>query len=149
MSTTDAAAAEKLAEQLLEVSSTLIRAARGAASAGQPRDLTMAQMELLRLVRRRPAITSAQAASELRLARNTVSTLVGQLVAHGLLERIADETDGRVVRLRLLPAAQERMASWRERRLKATAAATEALSPSERAAVAAAIAPLQLLAETI
>ncbi len=138
--------AEKLAEQLLEVSSALIRAARSAAAEGARRDVTMAQMELLRLVRRRPEITATQAATELRLARNTVSTLVGQLERLELLERQRDESDGRVVRLRLMPAAQERMAAWRERRLRATTAAVGELSTAEIEALSAAVAPLEVIA---
>jgi DNA-binding MarR family transcriptional regulator len=138
--------AEKLAERLLEVSSALIRAARGAASEGARRDVTMAQMELLRLVRRRPEITATEAAAELRLARNTVSTLVGQLKGQGLLERVRDDIDGRVIRLRLLPPAQERMAAWRERRLRATTAAVSGLSSAEMAAIADAVAPLEVVA---
>jgi DNA-binding MarR family transcriptional regulator len=138
--------AEKLAERLLEVSSSLMRAARSAASEGARRDVTMAQMELLKLVRRRPDITATQAARELRLARNTVSTLVGQLEGQGLLERMRDETDGRVVRLRLRPAAQERMAAWRERRLCATTAAVGQLSGAELDAVSQAVAPLEVVA---
>ncbi len=141
--------AEKLAERLLEVSSSLIRAARSAASAGAKRDVTMAQMELLRLVRRRPGITAADAAAELRLARNTVSTLVGQLVALGLLARDRDDADGRIVRLRLLPPAQERMAAWRERRLKATTGAVQQLSSTEIADLKAAMAPLEVIAESL
>ncbi|HEX4432501.1 MAG TPA: MarR family transcriptional regulator [Frankiaceae bacterium] len=137
--------AEKLAERLLEASSSLIRAARTAASEGAKRDVTMAQMELLRLVRRRPGITAADAATELRLARNTVSTLVGQLTGQDLLSRERDEFDGRIVRLRLMPAAQERMAAWRERRLRATTAAVQGLSAAERATIYDALAPLEVV----
>jgi DNA-binding MarR family transcriptional regulator len=138
--------AEKLAERLLEASSSLIRAARTAASEGTRRDVTLAQMELLRLVRRRPGITATDAAAELRLARNTVSTLVGQLTGQGLLARERDQADGRIVRLRLLPPAQERMAAWRERRLRATTDAVEELSTAEKVALAGAVAPLEVIA---
>lgn len=140
------AQAEKLAERLLEVSSSLIRAARSAAAQGARRDVTIAQMELLRLIRRRPDITATEAATELRLARNTVSTLVGQLEGQGLLERRRDENDGRVVRLRLLPPAEVRMAAWRERRLRATTAAVSGLSAGEMTAIADAVAPLEVVA---
>ena len=141
--------AEKLAERLLEVSGSLIRAARSAASEGSRRGVTMAQMELLRQVRRRPGITATDAARELRIARNTVSTLVGQLEGQGLLERLRDEGDRRVVRLRLMPAAQERMHAWRERRVRATTAAVRGLTPAEVTAVARALAPLEVLAESL
>jgi DNA-binding MarR family transcriptional regulator len=141
--------ADKLAERLLEVSSSLIRAARSAASEGARRDVTMAQMELLRLVRRRPGITATAAATELRLARNTVSTLVGQLAGQDLLARERDEADGRIVQLRLLPAAQERMAAWRKRRLRATSSAVQQLSATELVQLAEAVAPLEVIAQSL
>ena len=49
--------------------------------------LPTAQSELLRLVAARPGISVAEAARELRLAPNTVSTLVGRLADQGLLSR--------------------------------------------------------------
>ena len=45
----------------------------------------------------------ADAAAELGVAPNTVSTLVRQLADAGVLERVRDSADGRVVRLRLTP----------------------------------------------
>ena len=68
--------------------------------------LTHSQVELLRLVGRRPDISVREAAEELTLAANTASTLVSKLAADGLLIRTADETDRRIGRLRLTAAAQ-------------------------------------------
>ncbi|MUL83141.1 MULTISPECIES: MarR family winged helix-turn-helix transcriptional regulator [unclassified Mycolicibacterium] len=68
--------------------------------------LTQSQGELLRLVGRRPDISVRESAAELSLAPNTASTLVSRLVADGLLTRTPDDTDRRVVRLRLTPPAQ-------------------------------------------
>ena len=64
----------------------LTRAAARAAGPGERRELTGAQMEVLLLVRREPDLPVAEVAARLRLARNTVSTLVGQLVAAGLVQ---------------------------------------------------------------
>ena len=61
--------------------------------------LTGAQLELVRLLRREPGVSIADAAARLRVAPNTVSTLVGQLADAGVLERRIDEADRRVVRL--------------------------------------------------
>ena len=53
--------------------------------AWQQEPLPPAQSELLRLAAGRPGITVADAAQELHLAPNTVSTLVGRLTGFGLL----------------------------------------------------------------
>ena len=57
------------------------RAVRGSAYAGP---LPPARSELLRLTARRPGISVAEAAQELRLAPNSVSTMVSKLAADGL-----------------------------------------------------------------
>ncbi len=77
-----------LAAELMAAISSIRRIARRAvrqAFAGEP--LPPAQSELLRLAAARPGLSVADAAHELRLAPNTVSTLVGRLTAAGLLER--------------------------------------------------------------
>src|SRR5262249_30763449 len=63
--------------------------------------------ELLRLLDRRPGIRVHDAASELGVASNSVSTLVRQLTRTGLLERTVDPQDGRAACLRLTPLASE------------------------------------------
>jgi len=78
--------------------------------------LTAAQVEILRLIARRPGISIGEAAAELGLADNTVSTLAIQLVKQGLLVRRADPEDRRVGRLSLAGAAQRDRDLARERR---------------------------------
>ena len=67
--------------------------------------LSGAQVELVRLVRRRPGLSVAEAAAELALAPNTVSTLVGQLAEAEVLTRVTDPQDRRVARLALTAPA--------------------------------------------
>ena len=135
----------ELADELLDVSGSLLRAARRSAGGGLRVELSVAQVELLRLVRRHPGLTVADAAAQLLLAHNTISTLVGQLAARGLLDRVPDDNDGRVNRLRLAPQAEQRMAAWRVRRLAAAAATVAELPPAEVAAVTAALPALRRL----
>ena len=62
----------------------------GRRHAGRPEELsqlTGSQLELVRLLRRRPGISVNQVADELNLAPNTVSTLVRQLVDAGFVVR--------------------------------------------------------------
>jgi len=102
-------------------------------------ELTGAQLELVRVVRRRPGISVADAAQELRVAPNTVSTLVRQLGERGFLERTADETDRRVARLDLAPDVRRRVDAWRDRRAVLVGEAIAALPPREQERLAKAL----------
>ena len=67
-----------LADELLGTMASIRRSGRLVAS--RPVELsalTGSQVDLVRLVRRRPGVSVTEAAAELRLAANTVSTLVG------------------------------------------------------------------------
>ena len=102
-------------------------------------DLTTAQAELLRLIRRQPGVSVADAAAELRLAPNTVSTLVRQLVDGGQLTRTLDTDDRRVARLDLTPTARRRVERWRDHRSELAAEAIGRLDADDRAALARAV----------
>ncbi|HWH00450.1 MAG TPA: MarR family transcriptional regulator [Pilimelia sp.] len=100
-----------------------------------------AQVELLRLVERTPGVGVGAAAEVLRMAPNTVSTLVRDLVGAGLLTRAADPADRRCVRLSLTEAARRRLAEFRAHRARVLTAALARLDPRDRAALGA-VAPL-------
>ncbi|HTP18075.1 MAG TPA: MarR family transcriptional regulator [Solirubrobacteraceae bacterium] len=61
--------------------------------------LPASELEIMRLLVRRPGLSVNEAAAELRLAAANVSTALRALAARGLLERRRDPADGRVVRL--------------------------------------------------
>lgn len=137
----------ELADELLAAVGSLRRQARRSAGRPWPAELVSgAQSELVRLVRRQPGISVAEAATELGLAANTVSTLVRQLVESGLLVRAADSQDRRVARLRLTDRARGRVEHWREQRASAVARAVARLPADDRAALAAAAPVLSRLA---
>ncbi len=139
-----------LAAKLMAAISSILRIARRAvwpAFAGEP--LPPAQSELLRLAAARPGLSVADAAHELRLAPNTVSTLVGRLTAAGLLERTRAVSDGRSVRLSVTEAARQRIASWRDLRAELAALALDRLSAGDRDAIAAALPALLRFAATL
>ncbi|WP_020575037.1 MarR family winged helix-turn-helix transcriptional regulator [Actinopolymorpha alba] len=122
-----------LAEELLAGIGALRRGLRRSAGAEWffgP--LTGAQAELLRLVRRQPGISVTAAASELRLAANTVSTLVRQLSKAQLLRRDVDPTDRRVARLHLTEEAEARLSRSRDGRVHVVAAALQAMPAKQR-----------------
>jgi DNA-binding MarR family transcriptional regulator len=137
-----------LAEELLANIAVIRRRSRYIAREDSPDPhLTTAQVELLRLVDSHSGVTVATAASELHLAANTVSTLVGQLSRMGLLDRSYDTSDRRVVHLDLTEASKVRMSGWRRRRLTAVTRAVNALEPEERDRIAAAISALERLGD--
>lgn len=109
--------------------------------------LTDAQVELVRLVRRRPGITVNEAADSLNLASNTVSTLVGQLTTMDILSRDLDPHDRRVARLALRPGLRSKVDAWRDRRHSVLAAAIDGLPDHERSSLVAALPALEHVGE--
>jgi DNA-binding MarR family transcriptional regulator len=128
-------AATVLAGELLTAINSIKRAGRVAGRPVELSQLTGSQLDLLRLVRRRPGVSVAEAAAELRLAANSVSTLVRQLVDAGLLVRSADPADRRIAQLRLAPNMQRKVDSFRDRRVALLARAISELTPADRGRV--------------
>lgn len=144
--TASAESTEGLADLLVGIQRLIRRRLR----AGQPGPrLRGAQVELLRLVADRPGIGVAAAARELHLAGNSVSTLVNQSVAGGLLTRDPDPGDRRAVRLAVTAEAVERLAAWDARRGDLVSRHVDGLPESDRAALAAALPALRRLAELL
>ncbi|MCX4756144.1 MarR family winged helix-turn-helix transcriptional regulator [Kitasatospora purpeofusca] len=108
----------------------------------EPR-LRGAQVELLRLVTDCPGLRVSDAAAELCLAANSVSTLVNQLVALGLLRREVDPADRRAALLYTTGEAVERLAAWRARREALVGEVVAGLPAADRAALAAALPALR------
>jgi DNA-binding MarR family transcriptional regulator len=129
----------RLADELMSVNAAMRRLVRRRLREEVPPRLRPAQVELMAVVGGRPGISVAAAARELHLADNSVSTLVNQLLASGMLRRETDPVDRRAVRLELTPDAQRHMADWRDRRARLVGARIEELSDEDRAAIAAAL----------
>jgi len=139
-----------VAEGLLRTTSSIRRRLRR--QSGRPvllATMTGSQLELVRLVRRRPGIAVAEAAADLHLAPNTVSTLVTQLVEAGHLDRSADPDDRRIARLELTPATRRKVESWRDRRALAVSRAVASLPAADRRHLAAALPALERLDEAL
>ncbi|HEY1827192.1 MAG TPA: MarR family transcriptional regulator [Acidimicrobiales bacterium] len=150
--TTDRAAVpehvEAQADQLLTVMASLRRSGRFLAR--QPVELsslTSSQLDLMRTVLRRPGISVAEAADDLGLAPNTVSTLVRQLTGQRLLTRRVDPNDRRVARLALTPSMQRKVSEFRDRRIATLGAALSGLSAEERRNLESSIGVLERVAE--
>jgi DNA-binding MarR family transcriptional regulator len=141
---------EQIADELLRAIGAVRRTSRRhGARPVELSALTGAQLELARLVRRRPGVSIAEAAQELRLAPNTVSTLVRQLGEQGLLVRQRDADDRRVARLELAAELGRKIDAWRDHRLVALGAAIEALPAAGQKQLAAAVPLLARVAELL
>jgi DNA-binding MarR family transcriptional regulator len=143
---TDASRHEADAEDLMRVVGHLRRTVRRRVRRDWPhRPLLESELELLRLIGASPGLRVQEAASELGVAPNTVSTLVGRLAAQDLLQRMADPQDGRAARLRLTAAAARRFAAWRDRRQQLVSAAMSSLGEGDRRSIVRALPALQRL----
>lgn len=109
--------------------------------------VTGAQLELVRVVSRRPGLSITEAAEDLLLAPNTISTLVSQLAEAGLLVRRVDESDRRVVRLTLSPGISRQVDVWRDRRVLALSEAIGQLAGDDQRRLAHALPALLAVAE--
>jgi DNA-binding MarR family transcriptional regulator len=137
---------EPVADALLSAIASVRRSVRRRTGAPvELASLTGSQLELVRLLRRRPGVSVAEAANELTLAANTVSTLVGQLIHAGLVVRRIDPSDRRIARLELDEEIRDKVAAWRDRRVVALAEAIGRLSPVDRRRLAEAVPVLERL----
>lgn len=136
------------AAELFTAISVIRRSARRAARqvwAQQP--LPPAQSELLRLAAARPGLTVAEAAEELRVAPNTISTLVGRLTEAGLMNREKSPRDGRTAQLTATDKAQQRLAEFRDLRAELAGDALARLPPADQQALLAAVPALLRLSD--
>ena len=139
---------QAFAADLLTAISAVRRTTRRAVRHASPTEpLPATRSELLRLTVSRPGITVAEAAREMRLAPNTVSTIVGSLATQGLITRGRSRADGRTVRLTPTAKARQRLAQWRDLRAELAAHALAGLPAGDRDALGAAIPALMRLAE--
>jgi DNA-binding MarR family transcriptional regulator len=139
---------EMLAEELVAVLGNLRRQTRR--NIGRPwpvETLSGSQSELMRLIRRQPGISVTEAAAELGLAANSVSTLVRQLATQSLIVRVPDRSDRRIARLTLTDVARKRAEDWLDRRASLFAAVLRRLEPSELRSVSDAVPVLRRIAD--
>ncbi len=99
----------------------------------------MAHVELLQCLADQPGLKVGQVARLLRLAPNTISTLVAALTAEGLLEADRDQADGRARRLRPSRAGYEKLYRWQGAHERMLGTAVQRLAAADRDALFAAL----------
>jgi len=141
------AAARGLAVVLHDLGWLLPRTIGLAAARQEP--LPASELEVMRLLVRRPGLSVNDVARELGLQPSNASTAIRLLIARGTLERRQDDTDARVARLFPTAAAyaarDRRERSWGEQ----LGDVLNGLPEADRERLTAAVPVLRLLAERL
>ena len=136
----------ELGDELLSTIAALRRVVRRTIRPTMPDpQLRGAQIEVIRAVREEPGIGVAAVARALRLAPNSVSTLVNQLLETGMLTRRTDPEDRRAARLYLTEKAKRRLAESRKARAELVGKGLDRLSTSDIEALEKAMPALRAL----
>lgn len=144
---TPAAAPEEAA--LAEVIARLRRAMRRAARAADPDNaFSVAQLELLACVAEHPGIRPSQLARLLRLAPNSVTTLVNGLHTQQMLTR-AGNHDRRAVTLTLTTTGHHAVRNWQATNTAILGAALTDIHPGWRHLLGAAVPALRELTRAV
>lgn len=135
---------------LTDVITRLRRVLRASIRSDYPWEkLPMAQVEILQRLHAEPRLRVNDLADRHRLANNTVSVLVQQLVVGGLVARTTDPTDRRAVRVELTDAGRDMLTDWQQAHERRIDAALGRLSVADRTAVVAALPALSRLVDEL
>ncbi|HEY3712955.1 MAG TPA: MarR family transcriptional regulator [Jatrophihabitantaceae bacterium] len=111
--------------------------------------LPMAQIEILQRLHAEPGLRVNDLAERHRLANNTVSVLIQQLVVAGLVTRAPDPADRRAVRLDLTDQGRRMLSEWRRAHERRFEAALDRLAVADRTALLAALPALSRLVDEL
>lgn len=135
---------------LTDVITRLRRVLRSSVRTDYPWEtMPMAQVEILQRLSEEPGLGVSELAQRQRLATNTVSTLIHQMVHVGLVTRAPDRADRRAVVLRLTGLGRTNLAGWRRANHERVTAALEQLTAGERRSITAALPALVALSERL
>lgn len=141
-----AAAGPHLADTVARLRRAMRRAAR-AADPGNP--LAVAQLELLSAVADEPGVRPGELARRLRLAPNSVTTLVNGLHARRLITRSSGGPDARAVNLSLTDAGREAVDGWKDTNAAIIETALATLPDPHRGALTHALPALRELTHAV
>jgi DNA-binding MarR family transcriptional regulator len=135
---------------LTDVVARLRRVLRSSIRSDYPwESLPMAQVELLQSLAEHSPARVGDLAVRLRLAPSTVSGLIGQMMAAGLVERGTDPSDRRAAVVVLSADGRQQLAEWHAAHRRRIAAALGDLGSGERAAIDAALPALSHLVDRL
>jgi len=135
---------------LSESIARLRRAMRKAARSAEPaKTLTVAQLELLSCLAEHPGSRPGELARMLRLAPNTVTTLINAMMPRDLISRTTADNDRRAVAMRLTERGERAVRDWQATNVAILSSAAAALSPAQQRALGQAVPALEALARAI
>ena len=141
-----AARPDGLAEGIARLRRALRRGAR-VADPGNP--LAVAQLELLSALTEHPGARPGQLARLLHMRPNTVTTIVNNLTAQGMVSRATADGDRRAVELTATEAGQQAVHAWQATNAAVLHLALSTLPAPQRRALAAAVPALAALASAV
>jgi DNA-binding MarR family transcriptional regulator len=135
---------------LTDVVTRLRRVLRSGVRTDYPwESLPMAQVEILQRLADEPGLRITDIAERHRLATNTVSNLVQQMVGAGLVSRADDASDRRVVVLRLTTDGRRQLRGWMAANSRRLESALRSLPARDRDAIARALPSLARLVDRL
>jgi DNA-binding MarR family transcriptional regulator len=135
---------------LAEIVTRLRRVLRSSVRSEFPWErLPMAQVEILQRLAEEPGLRVSALAARHRLATNTVSNLIQQMVLAGLVERREDPRDRRAVTLDLTAAGGEQLRGWLAANNRRLDTALRELPATDRRAILAALPSLSGLVDRL
>jgi DNA-binding MarR family transcriptional regulator len=133
-------------ETLADVVTRLRRALRRGVRPAVPHEaLAPAQVEVLQYLAESPGLRAGELTDRMLLAPTTISTLIGQLLDRGLVERRPHPTDRRAWQLHATAAGLAELTHWQAATLGALRPAMQSLTKADRQAVRAALPALERL----
>lgn len=109
----------------------------------------MAQVEILQRLAEEPGLRVTELAARQKLAINTVSNVIQQMVLAGLVDRRADQHDRRAVTVHLTNTGQEQLQGWLRANGRRLDAAFRELAEKDRTAILATLPSLSRLVERL
>lgn len=138
------------ARELTDVITRMRRALRRSIRVDYPwESRPMAQVEVLQMLQETGAIRLGDLADRLNLAQSTVSSLVGRLLADGMVERTVDPRDRRAALTRLTADGEQHLADWNDAHRRRLGRALRSLDAADRATVDAALPALARLVDAL
>lgn len=135
---------------LTEVVTRLRRVLRASIRSEYPwESLPMAQVELLQRLRDEPGLRLNDLAARHRLANNTVSVLVQQLVTADLVTRTPHPDDRRAVVLELTDRGRQVLTDWQAAHQRRLAGGLSRLPAADQRAIGAALPALSRLVDLL
>ena len=127
----------------------ILRLARQLRQQDASTGMTISQLSALSIVAMKGAVTLGELAAAERVQPPTMTRVAAALEAEGLVERVSDPNDRRIIRLRPTEAGIATLQESRSRRTAYLSARLHELRPDERDALRRSLPILELLAGEI